>query len=599
MKRLVLTCSISIVLLGLVLGCGSSEDTINVESGWFAYAPLTPATAPTAAPAPAQRVVLREVPGETVVVEKQVLVEVGKEVLTAALDLFGGQREGRPGQPGLAGSPGVPTSSSLPSPAAAPPRTPTPTAALKTSETTSDAGEEPPVARRVSQNRIIVRTVDIELVVSDIQGAIDEISGIADDAGGWVVETDRSRKHRGFISIRVPAEDLDDIVLQLRDMGIEVKSERSTSQDVTDEYVDLNSRLKNQFAAEEALIGLLNRAESVEHALEVQRELTSVQENIERLSGRIKFLEETAAFSLVSVRLSLAPAPMTVDAGEDRLAAAHSRLRFRATFTPPEDIEDFSIEWDFGDGSGIEEVFRTAPTMNESERVTATISHSYDDPKDSPFIVQVKITGTGDAGIAEGQDTLIVTVSEVPVIEVFTDERRITEEGEVVEFSGSFTRPEGLTDVRVIWDFGDGSPVEEQVVSTGVTTARANHVYENYRRDPYMTTMTVTADSEVGEVAEFRRIGVLVREVPGFVVAGFELDNTFKSAVRSLTWVGQWAFRLLIWVAIFSPVWGGITVFAIVMDRRERRKRDESAAQARDESEPSAVEAVEPGETEG
>ncbi len=564
-------------VLGAIAACGGSEEGgVWVESGGDSRV---------------------SVPGETVVVEREVIREVPVErVVTQEVEKVV-EVAGAPGNPGLPGRPGQPgpaaLAAAIPAPAPAPTASPTPRQVSIGSES-----EESEV-RRVSQTRIIVRTVDIELVVSDIQVAIDEISGIADDAGGWVVETDRSRKHRGFISTRVPAEDLDDIVLQLRDMGIEVKSERSTSQDVTDEYVDLNSRLKNQFAAEEALIGLLNRAESVEHALEVQRELTSVQENIERLSGRIKFLEETAAFSLVSVRLSLAPAPMTVDAGEDRLAAAHSRLRFRATFTPPEDIEDFSIEWDFGDGSGIREVFRTAPTLNESERVTATIAHSYDDPKDSPFIVQVKITGTGDAGIAEGQDTLIVTVSEVPVIEVFTDERRITEEREVVEFSGSFTRPEGLTDVRVIWDFGDGSPVEEQVVSTGVTTARANHVYENYRRDPYMTTMTVTADSEVGEVAEFRRIRVLVREVPGFVVAGFELDNTFKSAVRSLTWVGQWAFRVLIWVAIFSPVWGGITVFAIVMDRRERRKRQESAAQAQGEADAGSAAPAEAEETEG
>ena len=180
-------------------------------------------------------------------------------------------------------------------------------------------------------------------------------------------------------------------------MAKDVESEVSTSQDVTDEYFDLQSRLKNQQATEEALIRLLDRAESVDHALAVQRELSAVQENVERLLGRIKLLEETSAYSLITVSLKLAPVDMSIDAGPDQSVAAYIPTRFRATFTPPEEMDNHVVTWDFGDGSEPVIVVRTAPTTKEGERVTATVTHEYGDPKDSPFIAQVSISSYGEA----------------------------------------------------------------------------------------------------------------------------------------------------------------------------------------------------------
>ena len=162
-------------------------------------------------------------------------------------------------------------------------------------------------AQLVSQRRIIIRTVNMVIVVDEIQAAIGDISELADGMGGWVVSTDRRQKHAGSVSIRVPAADLDSAIETLRAIAKDVETEITTSQDVTDEYFDLQSRLKNQQATEAALIRLLDRAASVEHALAVQRELSSVQENVERLLGRIKLLEETSAYSLITVSLKLAP----------------------------------------------------------------------------------------------------------------------------------------------------------------------------------------------------------------------------------------------------------------------------------------------------
>ncbi len=498
---------------------------------------------------------------------------------------------GAPGLPGLPGNPGNPGASRPAAPAAA---APSETVVVekevlkeveveKTVERAQSAAKtlaQPDVspqqpAQLVSQRRIIVRTASMVIVVDEIQATIDEISQMADVLGGWVVSTDRSRKHDGSVSIRVPAVSLDLAIEELRELAKDVETEITTSQDVTDEYYDLQSRLKNQQATEAALIRLLDRAENVEHALAVQRELSNVQENVERLLGRIKLLEETSAFSLITVSLRLAPLDMVIDAGPDQSVAVHSPTRFRATFTPPEGMDQHSITWDFGDGSEPVYISRTAPTTNEGERVTATVTHTYNDPKDSPFIVQVTISSFGESGVAEGEDTLIVSVSEIPVIEVYAGNDINATQNEEVVFTASFTRPAGLTDVRYEWDFGDGSPIFEGEVSEGTRVA-TTHSYADFRPDPYRARLTIIADSAVGEVSSSQDIYVFVDEELGLVAGGFDVGDTGKTAVRTLTLVFSGLTTLAIWVGIFAIIWVPLAVLIVFLIRRGRRFRSEN-----------------------
>ena len=128
----------------------------------------------------------------------------------------------------------------------------------------------------VSQERLIVRNVDMRLLVGDISASLDAISDLAEELGERFVSSDHSVKHLGFIAIRVPADKLDAAIRRLRGMAVEVKSEVVDSRDVTDEYVDLTAQLDNLQAAEQAYLKLFDRAEKVEDALEIQRTLTRV-----------------------------------------------------------------------------------------------------------------------------------------------------------------------------------------------------------------------------------------------------------------------------------------------------------------------------------
>ena len=424
----------------------------------------------------------------------------------------------------------------------------------------------------VAQNRIIVRTVDMGIIVPDVPRAADEILDSTRSHGGWQVSSDRSRTHRASLAVRVPAELLDEFVDSIRDMAERVEYETSSSQDVTDEYVDNEARLNGLRSTEERLLDFLDRAADVEDALDVQEALADVQVAIERIQGRLRFLSQTSAYSLVNLSLTTRPGELDVEIGQDAATyRAGLSAGFRATFEAPEGVEEYRYTWDFGDGSEPVEGTRTAPTTNQGERVTATVSHTFFDVEQSPYIVQLEISGIGEAGVFQGSDTLISTVTEIPGIEVFAGEYRVVDEGDEVEYSGSFTRPESLWDFEYRWDFGDGTATVVDVPAEGSTRATAIHAYRDYRPDPYEVILTVTARSDAGEVKGSGSFLVQVNEVEGFVVAGWDMGSTAKSAVRALTAIGQGLLIVVIWLGILSPVWLAVLAVIIFLPRLRRR----------------------------
>ena len=421
-----------------------------------------------------------------------------------------------------------------------------------------------------TQNRIIVHTGNMLLVVDDVAGSVDRITGMAREFGGWVVNSDRSSRHRGFVAIRVPAESLTGVMDRLEGTAIDVKARSLTSEDVTDEYVDSQSRLLSLRETERVLLELLGRADDVEDALKVQQEITQLQVQIEALQGRINFLEETAAYSLLMVSLELSTHSMPVDVGPDDAIRVGEIVRFRATFRPPADIENFTFQWDFGDGNGAAGSGSAPKADDPASRVTSSVNHVYGEEGD--YVARITINGEGDAGLAEGTDALVASVTKVPVIEAFAGDNRVAEEGDEVEYRGSFTRPEGLRDFQFRWDFGDGTPTVTGNLDETATRVETVHSYTDHRPQPYAVTFTVSAISDAGRVSASDSFGVAVKESKGIVVGGWDFGATGKTAVRALSAVGRALVIVLIWVGIFSPVWliiGGILVF---MARRRRRR---------------------------
>ncbi len=158
----------------------------------------------------------------------------------------------------------------------------------------------------VSQERMIVRNGSLSLVVKDVIKSRDEIAGLASRLDGYVVSSSISgveQELRGNIAIRVPDDKFEQAMSELRCMAVRVNSENTSSQDVTEEYVDLQARLKNAEATESQYLALLDRATTVEEILKVQESLSRVRQEIEQLKGRIQYLERTSSTSLISVYL--------------------------------------------------------------------------------------------------------------------------------------------------------------------------------------------------------------------------------------------------------------------------------------------------------
>ena len=107
--------------------------------------------------------------------------------------------------------------------------------------------------------------------------AMDRIASVAANMGGWTVSSERSDDFSGKVAVRVPADRLDEAVAQVRGAATAVEWEISTSEDVTAEYYDSQSRIRNLRATETAMLNLLERAPDAEDALAIRNSLTEVQ----------------------------------------------------------------------------------------------------------------------------------------------------------------------------------------------------------------------------------------------------------------------------------------------------------------------------------
>lgn len=169
---------------------------------------------------------------------------------------------------------------------------------------TNTAGE----SSQVFQERLIIRTANMSLVVADTDEAMATISKMAEENGGWVVNSSvfqyNENAKTGNITIRVPSSGFNSALEALRGMAVEVRNESTSGQDVTEEFVDLSARLENLEATAERVRGFLDETETVEEALAVNQELSRLESEIEAMKGRMQFLSQSASFSTITVDLT-------------------------------------------------------------------------------------------------------------------------------------------------------------------------------------------------------------------------------------------------------------------------------------------------------
>jgi Domain of unknown function (DUF4349) len=160
--------------------------------------------------------------------------------------------------------------------------------------------------------RKIIRDGNLTIEVASPTESQRKISSVAESHGGFVVTSemtqqtadDKSKPEMSVnLVVRVPAAQFDKAMEEIRAVASRVVQEKRTGNDVTEEFIDLEARMKNQKALETQFLEIMKRAGKVEDALEVQRQLADVRTEIERLEGRKRFLENQSSLSTINVTL--------------------------------------------------------------------------------------------------------------------------------------------------------------------------------------------------------------------------------------------------------------------------------------------------------
>ena len=198
----------------------------------------------------------------------------------------------------------------------------TPAAPLtgKPLDSSTGAGDEPVPA--LDPNRKIIFTANLALSAGDVNRTFSAAMDLARSNGGYVEKSQFSNGreedgHRSAsMTIRVPVQNYDSLVASLRTIeGAELDNEGSNSTEVTEQYVDLESRLRNLERTEQQYLELLTQAKNIQEILTVQDRLTSVRSQIEQILGRLKVLDNQTEFATVNV--SIAPLVARVEAKND------------------------------------------------------------------------------------------------------------------------------------------------------------------------------------------------------------------------------------------------------------------------------------------
>lgn len=189
-----------------------------------------------------------------------------------------------------------------------------------------DANSAQPGAEAVG--RKIIRNAEITLEVENPRDVQSRVGAIAEGLGGFVVTSEIAQyggSPRVSITMRVPAERFAEAMEALRASGSQVLGEKMTGQDVTEEYIDLQARIRTKQALEVQFLEIMKQARSVSDALQVQEQISEVRGEIERLEGRRRFLENQSSLSTIKVTLS-SPTPVVSTTGPT--FGAHIRRAF-------------------------------------------------------------------------------------------------------------------------------------------------------------------------------------------------------------------------------------------------------------------------------
>lgn len=158
--------------------------------------------------------------------------------------------------------------------------------------------------------QMVIKNADLRLLVKDTDRALDGMLQAASDVQGYLISSRVwSQDYHGTnykyatVTIGVPADQFENALRRLRSLAVRVLDESASGQDVTDQYVDLESQVTNLEATRERIKGFLDQTQTVDESLRINYQLSLVEAQIEQLKGQMKYLSGRAGFSTITINL--------------------------------------------------------------------------------------------------------------------------------------------------------------------------------------------------------------------------------------------------------------------------------------------------------
>jgi hypothetical protein len=157
-------------------------------------------------------------------------------------------------------------------------------------------------------NRKIIKNADVRLQVKDTNIAVNRATQIISDLGGYIISSRiwyqdyfGNNLMYASITIGIPVDEFEHALTRLRELSVKVLDETASGEDVTDQYVDLQSQLVNLEATRARIQEFLKDAKTVDEALRINQELANIESQIEQIKGRMNFISDRSAFSTITI----------------------------------------------------------------------------------------------------------------------------------------------------------------------------------------------------------------------------------------------------------------------------------------------------------
>ncbi|MCT2534895.1 DUF4349 domain-containing protein [Aquibacillus koreensis] len=157
-------------------------------------------------------------------------------------------------------------------------------------------------------NRMIIYNANLTVEVKNYTNAMNELQKQVTDQGGYIVESNtyggsEEDLSEGMIKVRIPQEKFQSFIQLIEQGSVKVVEKNVSGEDVTEQYVDLESRLKSKRVVEERLLSFMEQAEKTEDLLKISSDLAKVQEEIEQLTGKMNYLKNQSDLATVTIHM--------------------------------------------------------------------------------------------------------------------------------------------------------------------------------------------------------------------------------------------------------------------------------------------------------